>query len=146
MLRVSSLIPDLATEAPPMDLVCIIDISYSMGNSAACQTDGKTEYEDMGFSLLDLVKHAVKTVVKVLRPSDRVSIVLFDNLVEVPFPFIEMTDANRDSVLSFIDGIKKKRSTKMYDAIIKGINLINAREGSYLNDAAIMFFTDGQPN
>ena len=143
MLRVSSLIPDQANEAPPMDLVCIIDISYSMGNSAACQTDGKTEYEDLGFSLLDLVKHAVKTVVKVLRPSDRVSIVLFDNLVEVPFPFIEMTDANRDSLLTFIDGIKKRNATNIYDAIIKGIDLINEREGSCLNDAAIMFFTDG---
>lgn len=51
-----------------MDIVCIVDISYSMCGSAACQTDGKTEYEDLGFSLLDLVRHAVKTVVKVMRP------------------------------------------------------------------------------
>ena len=99
MLRVSSIIPDKNEEAPPMDLICIIDISYSMGGSAACQTDGKTEYEDLGFSLMDLVKHAVKTVVKVMRPSDRVCIVLFDDVIEVPFPFAEMTDANRDSVL-----------------------------------------------
>jgi len=55
-------------EAPPMDIVCIVDISYSMGGSAACQTDGKTEYEDLGYSLMDLVNHAVKTVVKVMRP------------------------------------------------------------------------------
>ena len=95
VMRVSCLVPDMEGEAPPMDLVCVIDISASMGGSAACLTDGKTEYEDLGFSLMDLVKHAVKTVVKVLRPTDRVSIVLFDDKVEVPYDFTEMTDANR---------------------------------------------------
>ena len=129
VMRVSSLIPDKEAEAPPMDLVCVIDISYSMGNSAACQTDGKTEYEDLGFSLMDLVKHAVKTVIKVMRPTDRVSIVLFDNIIEVPFNFTEMTDTNREAVLTFIDGINKRNSTNIYDAIIKAIDLVNEREG-----------------
>ena len=147
VMRVSSLIPDKQIEAPPMDLVCVIDISRSMGNSAACITDGKTEYEDLGFSLMDLVKHAVKTVIKVLRPTDRVSIVLFDNIIEVPYNFTEMTDTNREAVLTFIDSINKRNSTNIYDAIIKAIDIVNEREGDYINnDAAILFFTDGQPN
>lgn len=68
-----------------MDIVCIIDISGSMGQSAACQTDGKTEYEDLGFSLLDLVKHAVKTVIKTMRATDRIALILFNNKVDVAF-------------------------------------------------------------
>ena len=147
LMRISSMIPDNDDEAPPMDIVCVIDISWSMGGSAACQTDGKTEYEDLGFSLMDLVKHAAKTVVKVLRPTDRVSIVLFDDVIEVPFDFTEMTDENREAVLKYVDGIQRRNSTNIYDAIIKAIDLVNEREGDHnKNDAAIMFFTDGQPN
>jgi hypothetical protein len=58
-----------------------------MINSAACQTDGKTEYEDLGFSLLDLVKHAVKTVLKVLRSTDRASLILFNDQVFIAYDF-----------------------------------------------------------
>lgn len=79
-------VPDSVVQtAPPMDIVCIIDISGSMGQSAACQTDGKTEYEDLGFSLLDLVKHAVKTVIKTMRATDRIALILFNNKVDVAF-------------------------------------------------------------
>lgn len=66
-------------ECPPTDLVCVVDISGSMGASCAGITDGKTEYVDMGFSLLDLVKHALKTIIKTLRPFDRMSLILFDD-------------------------------------------------------------------
>jgi hypothetical protein len=66
-------------QCPPTDLVCVVDISGSMGASCAGITDGKTEYVDMGFSLLDLVKHALKTVIKTLRPIDRMSLILFDD-------------------------------------------------------------------
>jgi hypothetical protein len=50
-----------------------------MGASCAGITDGKTEYVDTGFSLLDLVKHALKTVILTLRPIDRMSLILFDD-------------------------------------------------------------------
>lgn len=66
-------------ECPPTDLVCVVDISGSMGASCAGITDGKTEYVDTGFSLLDLVKHALKTIIKTLRPIDRMSLLLFDD-------------------------------------------------------------------
>ena len=103
----STMIPDEVIQAPPpMDIVCIIDISYSMGGSAACTTDGKTEYEDLGYSILDLIKHAVKTIVKVMRPSDRISIILFDQEIQVPFDFTTLDENNRNLVLNFIDSIQ----------------------------------------
>lgn len=101
-LRLSVGVPDVEVEAPPMDVCCVIDISQSMTNSAACQTDGKTEYEDMGYSLLDLVKHAVKTVLKVLRPGDRASLVLFNDQVFIAYDFTEMTETNREAMISTV--------------------------------------------
>jgi hypothetical protein len=60
-------VPD-PEECPPTDVCCVVDISGSMGATCAGKTDGKTEYVEMGYSLLDLVKHAMKTILKVLRP------------------------------------------------------------------------------
>lgn len=100
-----------------MYLVCIIDVSGSMNGSAACQTDGKTEYEDLGYSLLDLVKHAVKTVLKSMRKEDRVSIILFNDKIQVPFTFNELTDIKRNEILQFIENITAKGSTNIYDAL-----------------------------
>ena len=54
--------------APPQDIVAVVDVSGSMGSSCAGIQDGKTEYVDCGFSLLDLVQHALKAMVKTLRP------------------------------------------------------------------------------
>ena len=60
---------------PPADIVAILDISGSMGNSAAGRNDGTTVYVDLGFSLLDLLKHATKTIIKTMRPEDRLAII-----------------------------------------------------------------------
>jgi len=66
-------------ECEPVDLYCCVDVSGSMGSSCAGTTDGKTEYVENGFSLLDLVKHALKTVITSMRPQDRLSIISFNN-------------------------------------------------------------------
>ena len=66
-------------ECPAVDLLAVVDISGSMGGSCAGVQDGKTEYVDLGFSLLDLVKHAIKSVILTLRPNDRFSLILFDD-------------------------------------------------------------------
>lgn len=79
-------------QCPPVDLVCVVDISGSMGASCAGITDGKTEYVDTGFSLLDLVKHSLKTIIKTLRPMDRMSLILFDDQCDIAFELIHMTE------------------------------------------------------
>lgn len=106
-MRLSVCLPDeIVEQPPPMDIVCVIDVSWSMGGSAACQTDGKTEYEDLGYSLMDLVKHAVKTVIKALRPQDRIAIVLFHSQIIVDYKFTEMTNQNKEKLIEYVDKIK----------------------------------------
>ena len=62
-------------ECPPVDIVAVLDISKSMNNSAAGKNDGSTVYVDLGFSLLDLLKHATKSIIKTMRPQDRIAII-----------------------------------------------------------------------
>jgi hypothetical protein len=75
--------------------VAVVDISGSMGNSCAGKTDGKTEYVDLGFSKMDLVKHALKSVVLTMRDNDRFSLILFDDLQETRRPLTLMNKSNK---------------------------------------------------
>ena len=55
-------------EPPPVDILAVLDISGSMSSSAAGKNDGTTVYVDLGYSLLDLLKHATNTIIKTMRP------------------------------------------------------------------------------
>lgn len=52
---------------PPVDKVVVVDISGSMGSPCTAQDENGQAMEN-GFTVLDIVKHATKTVVKTLRP------------------------------------------------------------------------------
>ncbi len=62
----------------PCDLVLCIDVSGSMGCEAPMpvQADGAAR-EDSGLSVLDLVKHAARTILETLDHQDRLGIVTF---------------------------------------------------------------------
>jgi hypothetical protein len=101
--------------------------------------------------LLDLVKHAVKTVIKTMRSTDRVALILFNNKTDVAFKFTTLTEQNREKILTFVDQIQEKGETNIHVCLISGMDLINVRRvgmkfGKELSDAAIMFFTDGSAN
>lgn len=90
MLRVSLEQADLET-CPPADIFAVVDISGSMGATAAGKTDGKTEYVDLGFSLLDLIKHALKAVIRTLRDEDRLCLIVYDDAVDILFELMPMS-------------------------------------------------------
>ena len=77
-LRVTLKTDDTA-DCPPQDVLAVIDISGSMDASCAGVQDGRTVYVDLGFSLLDLVKHAIKSIIGTLRNQDRLAVVVFDD-------------------------------------------------------------------
>jgi len=78
-------------ECPAIDLVAVIDRSGSMG--AECSALGEDGLEKKnGFSVMDIVKHALNTVIKTLRPQDRLALVVFDHEVEILFTLSEMTE------------------------------------------------------
>ena len=79
---------------PPVDILAVLDISASMSNSAAGRNDGTTVYIDLGYSLLDLLKHATKTIIKTMRPQDRLAIIQFDDCQDLILPFTPMTAEN----------------------------------------------------
>ena len=85
LLKVSFLAKEITTkdECPPVDIVAILDISGSMDSSAAGRNDGTTVYIDLGFSLIDLLKHSTKSIISTMRPQDRLAIIKFDDRQDV---------------------------------------------------------------
>lgn len=63
------------------DIVCVIDVSGSMGNEASIKNESG-DVEQFGLSVLDLVKHAVRMIINNLGDNDRLSLVQFDSKAE----------------------------------------------------------------
>ena len=84
--------PEGATTAP-LDIVAVIDVSGSMNSAATVEQGGQSV--DVGYSVLDVTKHAVKTLIASLRPKDRLSVVAFSNSARCVLDWLPMTPANQ---------------------------------------------------
>lgn len=82
-----------ATEAPPTNLVLLVDVSGSMGDAEK----------------LPLLKDSVARIVEGLRPEDRVSIVTYSGVEEVVLKGASGDDA--EAILGAIDGLEAAGST-----------------------------------
>lgn len=76
--------PEQDLERASCDIVLVIDVSGSM-NEAAPQPDVKDPFESeaAGLSILDLTKHAARTVLQTLTENDRLAIVTFSHSATV---------------------------------------------------------------
>jgi hypothetical protein len=68
-------------EKVPTDICCLLDISGSMCSAAKYENCDGVEVED-GFSALDIVKHAINSVMHMCSENDRVSLVVFSDSAE----------------------------------------------------------------
>ncbi|KAF3483013.1 U-box domain containing protein [Arthroderma uncinatum] len=128
----------------PCDVVLVIDISASMNSSAPIPT-GESGGEDTGLSILDLTKHAAKTIIQTLNENDRLAVVTFCTQVKVEFELAYMNDGNKKKVLSAIDGLHGISSTNLWHGIKDGLKVL-AKSSPVGNVQALLVLTDGAPN
>lgn len=127
-----------------VDLVLIIDRSYSMSSQIEAQ-DVNNRSIETGITCLDLVKHAVKTIVKSMEPKDRLAIVIFDSEIEVLFEFTEITSFTTNHIISSLTKVEPRYQTNIWSPLHEGIKMVNSREDKTRNPS-IVLLTDGQPN
>jgi len=130
----------------PCDIVCVVDVSGSMCSAAkAKDADGKSE--DTGLSVLDVTKHAVSTVMAVLGPEDRFSLVSYSNSAKVEHSLAPMTANNRARAKVALERLTPGGSTNLWDGVQKALDTL--REGTEAGSSrhqAVLLLTDGCPN
>jgi hypothetical protein len=107
--------PRESSKALPMDIVAVVDISGSMDDPAMVEQGG--QQVDVGFSVLDITKHALKTVIEALGPADRLSIVSFSNSAKVETNMLHMTHDNKRRAKNVVDSLRPGGSTNLWDAM-----------------------------
>ena len=138
--------PPAGTQRTPSDVCCVVDVSGSMGAEATMQNaDGGLEAH--GLSLLDVVKHAVTTVISVLEPTDRLSLVAYSSEARLVFDLIPMDEAGKARAKTELGGLQTGGQTNLWDGLHTGLEVLRrgCEDGSN-RLSAVLLLTDGQPN
>ncbi|KAI0377371.1 hint-domain-containing protein [Hypomontagnella monticulosa] len=139
----------------PCDIVLVIDVSGSMQVPVSAKVDGedgKPSSENFGLSILDMVKHAARTILSTLDEGDRLGIVTYSREAlasgshkQVVQRLIPMTHENKKLTDSNIERMKPESVTNLWHGIQKGVGLFDGEENTG-RVPAVMILTDGLPN
>ncbi|CAF0788659.1 unnamed protein product [Adineta steineri] len=138
-----SIQPPADAARSPCDICCVVDTSGSMAVQAEIQNDNNEKY---GLSQLDLVKHALKTIINSLLPQDRLSIVSFANSANVLFQLTKMNEDGRSSALAALERLEDNGQTNLWDGLRTGLDVLLKGQRNTGSNSALYLLTDGCPN
>ncbi|KAJ4424861.1 hypothetical protein N0V82_000364 [Gnomoniopsis sp. IMI 355080] len=127
----------------PCDIVLVIDVSGSM--AAEALIPGSSDQESTGLSVLDLVKHACRTILSTLNEGDRLAIITFSNNARQIQELTVMNDANKKIAEENIEKMYVQGATNLWAGLRKGIECLSSQENTS-RVPAVMLLTDGIPN
>jgi Mg-chelatase subunit ChlD len=119
-------------EAGPRNVAFVIDISGSMNSEVS---SGESD----GFSILDVVKHAILTCLEGFRPQDKAAIVLYSTDARVLVPLRQMDDGGKGIVKVKLANIGPENCTNIWEGLLLGIEQLP-------HGGTVFLLTDGQPN
>jgi len=131
-----------AAKRVPMNIICLIDTSGSMGREVEIQgADGVKE--DVCLNMLDLAKHAARTVAHGLNEFDTLTVIGWASRPDDrALVATKMNDEGHKAADKYIDSLYHSGSTAMIEALEKGF-------ASVVDNGlptAIFLLTDGLPN
>jgi Mg-chelatase subunit ChlD len=130
--------PDLPSDEDrlPVTFIVCVDTSGSMGGPAVIKGE-----EDSGLSILDLVKHAIKTLINNMNKDDKITLITYNSSANIECESVKMDICGKSIVDSILDKLVPSGTTNIWDGLFKSMETINVNT---LNPY-IMLFTDGQP-
>jgi hypothetical protein len=129
----------------PLDIVCVLDTSGSMSNKATVQ-NANGEVESHGLNYLDVVIHATRTIVALLSPQDRMSIITFNSNSKTIFKPQFMTDHAKADANAELDKVGYGGTTKMLGGINLGLDTMDRLQNKEGRLQSLFLFTDGMPD
>lgn len=139
LVRIS---PPTTGARAPTDVCMVVDVSGSMGDNCS---SGDKNAEASGLSILDVVKHAVKTVIATLQPGDRFSLIKFASTVQKVLPLTIMDDKGREQAIDATNILKTEGATELWMGLELGLTVLQeAKEPNRMS--ALFLLTDGQPS
>jgi len=146
ILLVTLRTPEGSTRAPS-DICCVVDVSGSMGTEAMVQTEAGMQ-SGHGLSVLDIVKHSLKTIIRILQKEDRLALVSYSNDAKTIFDLETMNEDGRKKTEEKLDELVPAGMTNLWDGLKTGVELLERGRGrgSHERLQHIMLFTDGLPN
>ena len=130
----------------PIHVCCLVDTSGSMNSEAVVKTsDGIVRSN--GLSLLDLVKHSVRTVAATLGEADMLSIVEYNLEAEIKLrPTNMVADKSvPDVVQRALASMQACGGTNIFDAMLQGVQLLTDTPCTSDCHRVIYLLTDGVP-
>ncbi|CAE6418391.1 unnamed protein product [Rhizoctonia solani] len=107
----------------PVDLCLVIDVSGSMNTEAPVPGE-QDKNETTGLSVLDVVKHATRTIIESMDDDDRIAIVTFSDSSEIVAPLTIMNKDNREKVWDMVEKLHTKGMTNLWDGLKTGMNVL----------------------
>lgn len=126
----------------PCSIALLIDVSASMQNAAP--VPGETA-EKTRLSILDLAKHACRTITSTLDENDEMALVTFSDKSTVVQPLIPMTPENKEQTEIRIEEMYPQATTNLWQALKDGVKLFENKSNTG-RVPAVMVLTDGVPN
>eukprot|EP01041_Mallomonas_annulata_P011877 gene11877-24887_t len=138
-----SAFPPEQTVRGPADICCVVDVSGSMGTPV-----GNPGTESANLTILDIVKHAVTTIINTLNDDDRLALVAYSSFATVIFGLIPMNDGGKSRAAALLKTLKPDGMTNIWDGLQKGLNVLKDGAGARvgMGNACVMLLTDGVPN
>jgi len=138
--------PEGGLQHTPCDIVLVIDVSGSMIADAELPDQAAShQKESSGLSILDLVKHAARTILENLNEGDRLAVVTFSNNATLVQGLIPMTQPCKDKTWRRIEDLTVEGSTNLWSGIREGLNVFENHD-RVGNVQEMFVLTDGVPN
>ncbi|EJD51304.1 hypothetical protein AURDEDRAFT_182040 [Auricularia subglabra TFB-10046 SS5] len=113
-------------ERAPADICCVIDISGSM-DAAATMPDESGQQTETQLSILDVVRHAMRTIMATLGPQDRMAVVAFSDVATVHAGLTLMDDKGKKAMEKTIQNLSPHGATNLWDGLKAGMDLLHRR-------------------
>jgi len=127
-----------------MDIVVVIDVSASMNSKATVEQNGSQV--NVGFTILDITKHAIRTVIESMKNGDRISIITFSDTATIVCNMIPVTIFNKEYIKSLVSNLKAYGCTNVWAGINTGLKQFIKTSYNNSRTSSLLFLTDGIPS